>query len=46
LLVSCAPEAVAAVLEIFARHGFGAAVEIGEVCASGAADGGARLRVV
>ncbi len=46
LLVSCAPEAVAAVLEIFARHGFGDATDIGEVCASGTADGGARLRVL
>jgi len=46
LLVSCAPEAVAAVLEIFARHGFGAATDIGAVCASGTADSDARLRVI
>jgi len=46
LLVSCAPEAVAAVLEIFARHGFGAATDIGAVCAGGVADSDARLRVI
>jgi selenide,water dikinase len=38
LLVSCAPDAVWAVLEIFRRHGFGAAAEIGEIAlAAGAA---------
>jgi selenide,water dikinase len=31
LLVSCAPESVDAVLEIFRRHGFDAATEIGEI---------------
>jgi selenide,water dikinase len=31
LLVSCAPEAVDDVLEIFHRHGFGAAADIGDV---------------
>lgn len=31
LLVSCAPESVGAVMAIFARHGFAAASEIGEV---------------
>ena len=35
LLVSCAPEAVTAVLEIFKRHGFAAAVEVGEVMSAG-----------
>ncbi len=33
LLVSCAPEAVDAVLAIFHRHGFDAAAEIGEIIA-------------
>lgn len=33
LLVSCAPAAVGSVLEIFLRHGFGAACEIGEITA-------------
>ena len=33
LLVSCAPEAVEAVLAVFARHGFGAAVDIGCIVA-------------
>jgi selenide,water dikinase len=45
LLVSCAPEAVDAVLAIFARHGFGDATEIGDVLAAGVGDGAA-LRVV
>jgi len=31
LLVACAPAAVDAVMDIFARHDFGAAVEIGEI---------------
>ena len=35
LLVSCAPQAVSAVLEIFQRHGFANATEIGEITASG-----------
>jgi selenide,water dikinase len=34
LLVSCTPEAVDAVLSIFRRHGFDAALEIGEIAAS------------
>jgi selenide,water dikinase len=42
LLVSCAPAAVASVLEIFERHGFEAAADIGEVLPH---DGGARLIV-
>jgi selenide,water dikinase len=42
LLVSCTPEAVAAVLDIFQRHGFAAATEIGEVL--GASDAG-KLRL-
>ena len=36
LLVSCAPSAVAAVLEIFKQHGFAAACEIGEIAAGSA----------
>ncbi len=46
LLVSCAPEAVAAVLEIFARHGFATAAEIGEVCARQVQNPGIGLQVV
>ncbi len=42
LLVSCAPEAVDAVLAIFRQHGFAAATEIGEITAESAA---AKLRV-
>ncbi len=42
LLVSCAPGAVAAVLEIFRRHGFDAAAEIGSITA---ATDGAKLQV-
>ncbi|MDO8699272.1 MAG: selenide, water dikinase SelD [Rhodoferax sp.] len=34
LLVSCAPEAVPGVLQIFKQHGFDAAAEIGEITAS------------
>jgi selenide,water dikinase len=34
LLVACAPESVAEVLAIFARHGFGAAAEVGEIQAA------------
>ena len=40
LLVSCAPEAVAEVLAVFARLGFDAACEIGEITAATA---GAKL---
>ena len=43
LLVSCAPEAVDAVLAIFQRHGFAQATEVGQVRAM---DGAAALRVV
>ena len=43
LLVSCAPEAVAEVLAIFARHGFDSAAETGEVVAIGPE--GPRLQV-
>ena len=43
LLVSCAPEAVGAVLDTFRRHGFAHAAEVGEVVA--AAGDGVRLRV-
>ncbi len=46
LLVSCAPEAVEAVLAIFARHGFGAAAEIGTVQAAGPQDSSPKMRVV
>ncbi|MDP3616746.1 MAG: selenide, water dikinase SelD [Rhodoferax sp.] len=42
LLLSCAPDAVDAVLEIFRRHGFDAAAEIGEITAGAA---GAKLRL-
>jgi selenide,water dikinase len=42
LLVSCTPEAVDAVLAVFARHGFGQAAVVGEVTAQGA---GPRLQV-
>jgi selenide,water dikinase len=44
LLVSCAPEAVPAVLAVFQRHGFDAAAEIGAVAAPvGVAVGGLTL---
>ncbi len=42
LLVSCVPDAVSAVLEIFRRHGFDAATEIGEITAG---TNGAKLRL-
>ena len=42
LLVSCAPEAVDAVLEIFRAHGFDTAADIGEISTSAA---GAKLQV-
>lgn len=35
LLVSCAPDAVEAVLAVFRAHGFAAAAEIGEIVAAG-----------
>ena len=43
LLVSCAADAVAAVLEIFRRHGFASVAEIGEIAP--AASGAAALQV-
>ncbi|HSV46200.1 MAG TPA: selenide, water dikinase SelD [Ramlibacter sp.] len=43
LLVSCAPQAAQAVLEVFSRHGFGAAAVVGDVCAP--AVDGKRLRL-
>ena len=43
LLVTCAPEAVEAVLAIFKQHGFEAAVEIGEITPG---TSGAKLRVI
>ena len=46
LLVTCAPEAVDAVLAIFARHGFDAAADIGEVLPADAVQTSALLRVV
>jgi len=46
LLVSCAPEAVSAVLEIFARHGFSAAAEIGQILPASAAEDGSVLQIV
>ncbi|HET7528551.1 MAG TPA: selenide, water dikinase SelD [Burkholderiaceae bacterium] len=42
LLVSCAPAAAAAVIDVFRRHGFAEATEIGEVARH---SGGARLVV-
>jgi selenide,water dikinase len=45
LLVSCAPAAVPAVLEVFARHGFAQAVDIGCVAAAGPTNKTVRLRV-
>jgi selenide,water dikinase len=42
LLVTCAPDAVDAVLAIFKQHGFDAAMEIGEITAM---TGGAKLQV-
>jgi selenide,water dikinase len=42
LLVSCAPSAVGAVIDVFKRHGFAAVADIGEVAAN---DSGARLVV-
>jgi selenide,water dikinase len=42
LLVSCAPESVGAVLDIFRRHGFTEAAEVGQVVAD---PSGARLSV-
>jgi selenide,water dikinase len=46
LLVSCAPDAVDAVLAIFARHGFDAAAEIGTVQAAGPLDSSPKMRIV
>jgi len=46
LLVSCAPEAVDAVLGIFRRHGFDAAQEMGQVLPADGAKNGAVLQVV
>jgi selenide,water dikinase len=46
LLVSCAPDAVDAVLAIFARHGFGAAVEIGTVQPAGPLGNSPKMRVL
>ena len=43
LLVSCAPESVDAVLEIFHRHGFAAAAEVGSIIAL--PENGLRLHV-
>ncbi|MGS5085939.1 selenide, water dikinase SelD [Hydrogenophaga sp. A37] len=43
LLVACAPEAVAEVLAVFARHGFSEAAEVGEIVKAEA--DGVRLRV-
>lgn len=44
LLVACAPDAVEQVLAVFARHGFAAAAEVGEIVP--ARDDGVRLQVV
>jgi selenide,water dikinase len=43
LLVSCAPEAVDAVLAIFARHGFDGAAEIGTIAAPAASGDHSKL---
>jgi selenide,water dikinase len=43
LLVSCAPEAVGAVMAIFARHGFEAAADIGGIAAPGTAGDSSKL---
>jgi selenide,water dikinase len=43
LLVSCAPEVVAAVLAVFARHGFDAAADIGEIIGASGSGGHAKL---
>lgn len=37
LLVACAPEAVPQALDVFARHGFAAAAEVGDIVATGRA---------
>ena len=44
LLVACAPDAVAAVLAIFEKHGFAGAADIGEIVAPAAE--GVRLEVI
>ena len=41
LLVSCTPEAVSAVLELFRQHGFAAAAEVGNIT-----DGGSQAKLV
>jgi len=46
LLVSCTPEAVPAVLEVFRRHGFAQAAEVGQVLERSQATGAAALQVV
>lgn len=46
LLVTCAPEAVNAVLAIFARHGFDSAADVGEVLPADTAQTTALLQVV
>jgi selenide,water dikinase len=45
LLVSCSAESVAAVLDIFKRHGFADAAEIGSIVPAMVSDGGPNLRV-
>lgn len=46
LLVSCAPESVKEVLEVFARHGFESAAEIGCISAADTLPGGVGLKIV
>jgi len=46
LLASCVPQAVPAVLEIFRRHGFDGAAEVGQILPSGSAPYGAALQIV
>jgi selenide,water dikinase len=45
LLVSCAADAVDAVLAIFERHGFHAAAQIGTVQAAGTSDSSPKMRI-
>jgi hypothetical protein len=46
LLVSCTPDAVGAVVDIFRRHGFDQVAEIGRVGQGAATDTGVYLNVV
>jgi selenide,water dikinase len=46
LLVSCSADAVDSVLEIFRRHGFDAACEIGQILPASGVPGGVALQIV